>query len=501
MATGRLAECIQPCLTRLTERLARFDDVFTPCTVAGQRQRQQIAGGAGETLDEAVYPHCVPRIITGRKFGDDPLAVYAQAVFRPLDDRQRSSRLIVCLLLVLALAVRVGWALSRPTAPETLSNLPDQVEYLSLAQSLTSGKGLQMVDGRFGDIVMAFRMPGYPLFCAALRENLLAIRIAQSILDGMTVLASFWLARRWLSPLPSYLAAAFVAFDPIGVYFSSLILSESLFAALMTWGIACLAHGRSPMARGPGGRLWWVGIALLLASIYIRPSALLYPVLLAAASVLHDHGQAAFKPGRRVPVLTLVALLTAISLLPWAIRNRAALGKWVFTTTNDGFTLYDSWNRDADGSSDQSGLSRLPLLRSLSETERSDYLKSLAFEQLRAAPFEILAHVPRNLERLWTPWPLSAEFGSKRLYVIGAAAHAIPLFVLAAAGLLVSGAISRGGKWLLLMPVLIVTVSHGLTLGSLRYRMPIHPELAVLAASAVVGRRELGRYQTGKEAT
>lgn len=408
-------------------------------------------------------------------------------MFRPLDDRQRCSRVVVGLILLVALGVRIGWAIGRPVEESALTNLPDQIEYLSLARSLKAGEGLSMVDPRFRDTVLAFRMPGYPLFCAVLNADVRWIRIGQSIVDTSSVLAALWLARRWLSPILSYLAAGFVALDPIQVYFSSLVLSETLFTAFIAWGVACLAHGRSPMARGHGAGVWWTGIGLLVLSIYIRPSAVLWPMVLAGASVVHEHGMSSFKPARRVPVLMLVALITAIALLPWAIRNRSLLGSWIWTTTNSGVTLYDSWNRDSNGQSDQSHLARLPLLPGLNEVQRSEYLRSVAWESARRDPQALLVKVPTNLARLWTPWPLSQEFGSKRLYVIGAAAHAIPLFLLALLGLVKPG-LPAGAKLLLITPAILVTIAHGMTIGSLRYRMPIHPELGVLAAAALVRR-------------
>ncbi len=397
--------------------------------------------------------------------------------------------MIVALILLLALAARLGWALTRPTAESTLTNLPDQVEYLSLARSLLRGDGLSMVDARFNDTVQAFRMPGYPVFGAVFRADVRTMRIAQSLIDASTILATIWLARRWLSPALSYMAGAFVAADPIQIYFSSLILSETTFTALLTWGIACLAHGRSPMARGRGGALWWTGVALLILSIYIRPSAFVWPLLIVGAAVIHEHGTAAFKPARRLPTLTLVALLTTLALLPWAIRNRTLLGRWVFTTTNDGVTLYDAWSRDADGQSDQSTLFRLPLLTGLNEVQRSDYLRSLAWQSARDHPLKLIQRIPSNLGRLWAPFPLSAEFGSKRLYVIGAACHSIPLFLLAFIGL-IRADLARGAKLFLITPALIVSVMHGSTIGSLRYRMPVHPELAVLAAAAMMRRSD-----------
>lgn len=396
------------------------------------------------------------------------------------------------LLLLLALGVRLGWSLSRPSDPATLTNLPDQVEYLSLARSLLDGQGLSMVDPRFNDRVFAFRMPGYPLFCAAAGGDLRIIRIVQAFLDASTVLATLWLARQWLSPWLSYLAAAFIAFDPIHVYFTSLILSETLFVCCLTWGVALLVHGRSPLARGKGAATWWAGVLILIASIYVRPSALLWPMLIAGAAVVHEHTTTSFKAGRRMPVLTLVALLTAIALLPWVIRNRATLGAWIITTTNDGFTLFDSWNRDATGPSDQTTIQNYPLVKGLPEVQRSRYLRAIAVAAAQDDPWRIVHKIPANLARLWTPWPLSNEFGSKRHYILAAACHALPLFALALVGLFRSG-LGLGARFLLLTPILLVTIAHGLTIGSLRYRMPIHPELAILAAAALK-RSERVRY-------
>ena len=429
-------------------------------------------------------------MVSREQFGGETIAAYALDVFRALDDRLRCSRVIVALILIIALSVRLAFSVSRPSDAASLANLPDQVEYLALAKSILAGKGLSMVDPRFNDTVVAFRMPGYPLLCAALRCEIQWIRIAQSVLGTSTVLATLWLSRRWLSPALSFIAALFVALDPIQIYFCTLILSETMFTCLLTWGIACLVHGRSPMARGAGATLWWLGAVLLVMSIYVRPSALIWPVVIAGAAVFHEHGTTFFKPGRRVPVVTLLALLTAIALLPWGIRNRATLGHWIFLTTNDGFTLYDSWNRDSDGRSDQSSIAQLPLVAGLNEVQRSEYLRSQAVSSLRNDPLRLMRRVPTKLARLWTPWPLSTEFGSKRLYVIGAASHAIPLFLLALVGAMRS-TLSGRARVLLLTPALLITIAHGATIGSLRYRMPAHPEMAILAAASLIWSRRV----------
>lgn len=408
-------------------------------------------------------------------------------------DERRSLRWLVLAILALALILRLAWALSRPADPASLAALPDQAEYHALGTSLIKNGTLAFVDPRFGDRAFAFRMPGYPAFVAAAGANLTAVRVAQAIVDASCVLATIWLARRWLSMRLACVAGAFVALDPLFVYFTGLILSETLFAALLTWGVACLAHGTSPMAAPPGWRssvIWWLGVALLIASIYVRPSAIVLPTLLVAGAIALETSSINFAPARRrVPAITLVACLNLAALLPWAGRNRALLGRWIFTTTNDGFTLYDAWHPRSTGASDQAVLKELPLLANLDEVQRSDYLRRLAIDALAADPWRQVQLTAVRLGRLWSPVPLSAEYGSRRAYVLGAAAHAVPLFALALVGFARSGAISRRGKLYLLLPAIAVTVTYGLTVGSLRYRVPVQPMLAVLAASALAPRR------------
>ena len=388
-------------------------------------------------------------------------------------------------ILFLALALRLGWAMSRPADEAAIERLPDQREYLDLGRSLLRDGTLAMGDPRFNDVVRAFRMPGYPAFIAACGGKLSVIRAAQAVLDATTVLAAFWLARRWLSPRLSLLAALLIAFDPLHVYFTGLILSETTFACLLTWGVACLAHGASPLAfaRAKSQLLWAMGVVLLIASIYLRPSAIAFPLILVFLAAIAETRETGFLPARRrVPVLATVALATFVALLPWALRNRLAVGEMRFTTTNDGFTLYDGLNPDADGSSDQSWVNQLPLLPNLSEVQRSDYLRAKALTFACEHPGRVLAMVPAKLARTWSPWPRSAEYGSRRNVVL-AALHAVPLFVLAIIGIM-NARLSPSARLFLLAPAILITLMHGLTVGSLRYRMPADPTLAVLAAAA-----------------
>ena len=81
--------------------------------------------------------------------------------------------------------------------------------------------------------------------------------------------------------------------------------------------------------------------------------------------------------------------------------------------------------------------------------------------------------------------PLSAEFGGKPLYKLAAAAYSIPLLTLSVVGLWASR-FPLSARLFLLSPILYFTMIHAVSVGSLRYRVPTEPLLAVLAAAGLM---------------
>ena len=374
------------------------------------------------------------------------------------------------ILLLLALAIRLAWALSRPAG--LLVDLPDQREYFAIARNLVDGRGLVFHDERFDDDEYAFRSPGYPAFIAGLRCSVRTVRVVQAILDTSTVLAAYLLARCWLNERQALFAALFVAVNPFLIFFSGLLLTETLFTTTLVWGFTMLA------------RREWIGLTAFALAILIRPpAAVLVPLACAVAGGLSL---------RKLLTGALIGGITSIVVLfPWAYRNHRLLGEWIWTTTNAGQTQYDGFRDGADGSSNLAELPTMPELRDRTEIERNAILaakgRQLAMADLsRSARLAVV-----KVGRTWSPVPLSDEYASKRNVAVGFL-YSLPLFALTIACLF-RRALPAYAKVLCLLPALYFTASAAATVGSLRYRIPAEPMLAVIAAAALQKKNEDGR--------
>jgi 4-amino-4-deoxy-L-arabinose transferase-like glycosyltransferase len=368
--------------------------------------------------------------------------------------------------------VRLGWVFDQSRKPEPDAKLPDQFEYLQLGRNLLQNRTLYFHDLRFDQNVYAYRAPGYPAFVAMFGGNVIAVRVAQALIDTSTVLAIYLLARRWLNSTGALTAAALVAFNPFLVYFTALILTETLFTAMLAWGIYLLTGA---------GRQSLFGILLLALTVHVRPSAIGLVILLA------------FVAGLRVRFRTAIiqsafaAAVVCLALAPWAIRNRLhpSLKTWIWTTTNSGITTYDGFHDAATGASDQSAfLDRLlPDLKAMTEIQRDDFLGREAHKWIRAHPGRSAKLALVKIARTWSPVPLSSNYGT-RLYVVAGLIYSVPLYILFLLGIC-CGQVPRSVKFLLAAPAIYFTAIHAVSVGSLRYRVPAEPPMGVIAGAAV----------------
>ncbi|WP_428939210.1 ArnT family glycosyltransferase [Fontivita pretiosa] len=395
-------------------------------------------------------------------------------------------------IVMSALLLRLGWVIRLPADLAFVQRLPDQLEYLELGRNLRAGQGLHFVDTRFSDVVYAYRMPLYPALIAACGAHVQTVRIVQCFIDASNVLAAYLLGRRLVSRSVGLYAAAILTVNPFLIYFCGLILSETLFAAMLIWGMVLLISQPAGSRSLPRALLaWCAGVLMLALSVLVRPSALLLPTILSiAAAFLNRHQRQPYDWRWFPPAGSFSLLLTGLVLLPWAWRNRLVLDAWVWTTTNSGITLYDGLNPDATGASDQRFIRNMPQLKTMDEVGRSRYLTDLAMQFVREHPRRAIELAGIKIARLWSPIPLSNQFGNDWRVLAVAAGYMLPMYLLTLLGLWL-WPMPRSAKLLLLLPAAYFTMAHALTIGSLRYRLPADVPMAILAGAGLQIVRDL----------
>ena len=129
----------------------------------------------------------------------------------------------------------------------------------------------------------------------------------------------------------------------------------------------------------------------------------------------------------------------------------------------------------------------MPQLRAMDELKRSEHLSERAKEYIRRQPLEAARLALVKAARTWSPIPLSQDYQGWKYRAIGLL-YSLPLDVLVFIGLFRrcpgGGPLARSAKAFLLLPAIYFTAVHMLSVGSLRYRIPAEPPMAVIAASA-----------------
>jgi len=294
--------------------------------------------------------------------------------------------LLAILALALILRLALLWAAYEPTKHCEFQRgifAPDSLGYLFLAHSLVQ-------NGEFTQDSQpeVFRTPGYPCFLSTMmllwpdRQglNLAAALVVQILLDCLLVLLTYLLGKELLSRRLGLWAALLQAISPLAIAYSCRILSDSLFALLITAALCAavryfklirvgvvdrailksakdraperqkdLAGDAAPGTEPPkepshegaqdapivssahehGGRQrppchpanwpkWLIACALLLAlACYVRPIGIAISAAFIAVVLVYQW---------QVRRAVLMAGVIALCLLPWVARNWSAAG-------------------------------------------------------------------------------------------------------------------------------------------------------------------------------
>lgn len=251
----------------------------------------------------------------------------------------------------------------------------DEVEYLSLARSLTAGHGYDFDEHvKKGNVEPFGRAPGYPVFLTLIgagREYVTAVpasvKIAQSLVGGIGVLLIGWAAWRMAGRAPAMAAAAIGAVYPPLIWVSGFVYSEAVF-----WPIA-------------------IGVALVFSHTLEQPRATMWKSaivfgIVTGLAVLVRAATVPFVPlaglwllwKRQFTAVAGFALGLAIVLTPWTIRNYSHHGRFVLVASDGGVTFWTGNNPLAPGEGD---MAANPQLKYANQELRARY-PGLTEEQL-----------------------------------------------------------------------------------------------------------------------
>lgn len=243
-------------------------------------------------------------------------------------------------IALVALAVRVAFVLwaSRPPV-----GIYDPGRYVGYANFIARGEG--MIEGFTGEPT-AYYPPGYPYFLGAIAWVLkhtpisddlaLAAGLVQAVLGAATVVGVGLVARRLSNPAGGLVAASTAALYPNLVMHTAVLLSETLFIALL---IALLVALLPVPESGP----WPADLSLrrlVVASLLLGAAVLVRPVSLPMVGVIGVVWWVATRDGRAALGRTaLVGLIVVACVVPWTVRNAVRMDAFVPLSTNTGDNL------------------------------------------------------------------------------------------------------------------------------------------------------------------
>ncbi|RIK62973.1 MAG: hypothetical protein DCC65_16665 [Planctomycetota bacterium] len=419
-------------------------------------------------------------------------------------------------LLVVAVAARVAVLAWAERSPERF-DFPDSHRYVRVARNIAAGLG--PIDS---ESVRAGTDPLYPwvlslgihLGFESDRAVFRLARIVNAVAAVASVILLAALGRRLFGARAGLIGAAILAVDPILLYFNALVLTETLYIALLLAALYCAARAvtagvaDAPAAasgdfRAPAAWFLASGVAMGLGTL-TRSTAVLLPLFM-----IPVFGAAAPR-GRRLVSALAVLIGAAGVMTPTILRNYHAVGHFVPARTGSGPSLLEALGPWADGAPGMDRIIYPPMPEGVGEYERDRLCREAAWAWARANPGAALRLAFVKAGRTWSPL-LHAQGHSSGIQQIVSVLTVVPIYLLALAGVrrLWSGrpapardagweVSSRAaedpgglpGRWLialLLAPAAYFTLIHMVFVGSVRYRVPLMPLLFLLAAVALEG--------------
>lgn len=354
---------------------------------------------------------------------------------------------------------------------------PDSRRYVQVARHIADGLGpIDSMEVRSGTD------PLYPAILAlgirlGIDETPAVLRFGR-IVNVLASLASILLlasiGRRLIGARAGLIGAAILAVDPILLFFNGLVLTESLYLALLIGSVYCIVHiGHSKVSSWPLAAGFLIGLGTL-----IRSTNLLLPVLfllcLLAIPTIH-------RPERWRAGMIFILGVT-MGTVPAIIKNYRWSGHWTPVRSGGGASLLEAFGPWADGGPGMDRIQYPPAPPDADEFERDRIYRDASIHWIRAHPGQAIRLAWSKLARTWSI-TINAPGYSSPSYKALCWITVAPVYLLA----LIGAFRLRKRPFvilLLLLPAIYFSGVHMIFVGSVRYRLPAMPFLFLLAGAA-----------------
>jgi hypothetical protein len=388
------------------------------------------------------------------------------------------------LVLLVALGLRAAWAGLVPVAL-----VSDCYAYDVFARNLAKGLAYS-----FDGVTPSAFWPVGTSFMYSLVYRLFdpqswgyaPVLVLNTILGVAMIAAAMALSHRWFGRTVAITTGAILALWPTHIQFTTVTASETLFTLLC---LSAMLAWPEPRARGAIAKAILAGL-LLAAATYVRPTALLLPVVLAGSAWLR--GQ---RPHTAVLHAAIVAAVMVIAIAPWAARNTRIYGQTVLISTNGGSNLWMGNNPETTGHYQElpprpEHLNDAQFDKELGRRARAYILQNPGAFIVRTLVKAVRLHERETIGIRWNEQALTAMIGDKAVSLLKIPNQIYWLAALSG-GIVGVGILTRRHHVRAVFhPALAMwgyfTAVHAVIVIQDRYHLPATPMIAGLAAVALV---------------
>lgn len=325
------------------------------------------------------------------------------------------------LLFGFGFLVRALYILTAGSENRLYDSFSDQPIYLDMTRNLLAGKGFMVGIPAFVadlNVPTAIQPPFYLFFLASVFglfgvDNLLAVRLVQSVFGAATCVFVYEIGRRLYSQRIGLAAGLVMTVYPLHVVFTRVIMIETVHTALVTLLMLIVVIAFKESRDGVYRAARYAALGALFGVAFPARPELVAMIGVVAVLVL---GSAWLRQPRqlRAPLgaLALMGVICLALALPFALRNLLVMGKFTFVPTKQWGLWETNWLRymrdkepewEAKCTHKDRMRCALPDFNQLTEIERESRLAKIGTQVVFDHPVDYLRY---SVSRLFVSYPL-----------------------------------------------------------------------------------------------